>query len=433
MIEKVTAIAQPVQSYALYLPSNYTAQKKWPILFAFDPSADGKIPVDKFREAAEKYGYIVVGSNNSQNGPFAPELAAFKAMWEDTHARLAIDDRRVYFTGFSGGARVATSIALLCKNCAAGIIACGAGFPASQDPAKPLPFAYFSTIGLYDFNFFEVKDLHDKLERLQTPHRLSIFPGRHEWLPKELAVEAIEWMELRAMASGLRPKDEAFIETKWQQGMQRAQKPANEKDVAAEYEAYKHLAADFRGLRDVGDVEKQAQSLEKSPEVRAAAKKLSDQERMQQQLTGELIAKMETLKDDPGNLVDRLQELHGRLAQLKSQRDKEKDPDTVTVLRRSLGSLYVYAWENADRMRERRNFSLAATYLELNTEITPDNPELYYNLAAIGSLARDKKKALSALRKAMDHGYQDMARLNTDPDLEFVRQTPEFKSLTAHQ
>jgi len=433
LIDEVTALAQPDQSYALYLPSNYTPQKKWPVLFAFDPGANGRVPVERFQEAAEKYGYIVIGSNNSRNGPFAPELAAFKAMWEDAHARLALDDRRVYFTGFSGGARVATSIALLCKQCAAGIIACGAGFPSSQDPIKPLPFAYFSTIGLYDFNFFEVKNLHDKLDRLQTPHQLAIFPGRHEWLPKELATAAIEWMELRAMAAGLRGRDEAFIQNKWQQEQGRTQQLSSEKNLAGEYEAYKKLASDFRGLRDVGEAERQAQSLERAPEVRAAAKRWAEQERMQEQLTGDLIAKIDGLKDDPGNLVDRLQEVHGRLAQLKSRREKEKDPDMVTVLRRSLGSLFVCAWENADRMREQKNFSLAATYLELNTEITPDNPELYYSLAAVSSLARDKKKALFALRKAMDQGYQDIARLNADPDMEFVRQTPEFKSLTPHQ
>src|ERR1700757_2305239 len=57
----------PGQSYALYLPAAYTPQKSWPIVYAFDPGAQGDAPVRLYREVAEKYGYILAGSNNSQN------------------------------------------------------------------------------------------------------------------------------------------------------------------------------------------------------------------------------------------------------------------------------------------------------------------------------------------------------------------------------
>lgn len=68
VIEKVTCEANSSQSYSLYLPSTYTPQKKWPVIYAFDPDARGDLPVNLFKEAAEKYGYIIAGSNNSQNG-----------------------------------------------------------------------------------------------------------------------------------------------------------------------------------------------------------------------------------------------------------------------------------------------------------------------------------------------------------------------------
>ncbi len=99
--------AKPDQSYALYLPSHYVPNKKWPIVYAFDPDARGEIPVKLMQDAAEHFGYIVVGSNNSRNGSWKMETEAAQAMWNDTHARFAIDDRRIYFAGFSGGARVA--------------------------------------------------------------------------------------------------------------------------------------------------------------------------------------------------------------------------------------------------------------------------------------------------------------------------------------
>ena len=81
----------PSQSYALYLPSQYSPDRRWPIIYAFDPSAHGRISVELYQNVAEKYGYILVGSNNSQNGPEAPAMAATQAVWLDTHRRFSID------------------------------------------------------------------------------------------------------------------------------------------------------------------------------------------------------------------------------------------------------------------------------------------------------------------------------------------------------
>jgi catechol 2,3-dioxygenase-like lactoylglutathione lyase family enzyme len=51
-----------------------------------------------------KAGVIVAGSNNSRNGPMKASADAWNAMWNDTHERFAVDDKRVYATGLSGGA-----------------------------------------------------------------------------------------------------------------------------------------------------------------------------------------------------------------------------------------------------------------------------------------------------------------------------------------
>src|SRR5271169_1450030 len=103
LIAKVSSATQPEQSYALYIPSHYTREKRWPIVYAFDPGARGGMPVELMKDAAERYGYIVAGSNNSQNGPWKASAEAAQAMVQDTRARLEIDDQRIYFAGLSGG------------------------------------------------------------------------------------------------------------------------------------------------------------------------------------------------------------------------------------------------------------------------------------------------------------------------------------------
>jgi hypothetical protein len=48
--------ADPSQSYALYLPSNYSPRWSWPVIFAFSPIARGRVPLERLQEAAESEG-----------------------------------------------------------------------------------------------------------------------------------------------------------------------------------------------------------------------------------------------------------------------------------------------------------------------------------------------------------------------------------------
>jgi dienelactone hydrolase len=213
LIESVNVEAARGQSYALYLPAGYTPEKRWPILYAFDPGGRGRVPVALFRAAAERYGYVVAGSNDSRNG-LAPAAvgAIINALWKDTHARLSIDDARVYAAGFSGGARVANRLAATCGGCVAGVISSGAGFPPDIAPTATLPYAFFGTVGVDDFNFREMRPLERTLDALGVAARLVTFAGRHQWCPEEVCAEGLSWMELLAMRRGRRPKDDALID-----------------------------------------------------------------------------------------------------------------------------------------------------------------------------------------------------------------------------
>ena len=86
---------------ALFVPAGYTPARAWPVIFAFDPGGRGRTPVERYQAAAERYGFIVVGSNNSRNGSTEiPKILA--AMTADVAERLAVDPKRVYLAGMSG-------------------------------------------------------------------------------------------------------------------------------------------------------------------------------------------------------------------------------------------------------------------------------------------------------------------------------------------
>lgn len=183
------------QSYVLYLPAAYHDGCRWPVIYCFDPGGKGSVPVALFQEGAEKYGYILVSSNNSRNGPWEVILRAARASWSDTHARLAIDDQRVYAAGFSGGARVACGLGKMLSIQLRGVIACGAGLPEWLTPADVVDVPWFGTVGLYDFNYGEMHLLERQLRSQGTRCHLRVFMGRHSWPPAKLAAEALAWLE----------------------------------------------------------------------------------------------------------------------------------------------------------------------------------------------------------------------------------------------
>ena len=88
--------------------------RRWPILYVFDPRRRGQLGAELFREVAERRGFIVASSNDTESdNPNAPNGDAINALWADTHTRLPIDPQRTYATGFSGGARLAFALAQL--------------------------------------------------------------------------------------------------------------------------------------------------------------------------------------------------------------------------------------------------------------------------------------------------------------------------------
>src|SRR3974390_2928293 len=120
VIADVKCANDATQSYALYLPTAYTAARAWPVIFPFDPAGRGQNGVDRYQAAAEQYGFIVAGSNNSRNG--MPSGKAIESMSGDVIARFHIDPKRIYTAGMSGGSRVAMSVALSSTK-VAGVIA----------------------------------------------------------------------------------------------------------------------------------------------------------------------------------------------------------------------------------------------------------------------------------------------------------------------
>lgn len=324
IVDSVECALDGTQHYALYLPSNYTPSRQWNVILAFDGGARGRVPVERYQQAAEKYGYIVAGSLNSRNGPWEVSMKAAKAMTADVKARFSIDPKRVYTAGMSGGARVAMKIAIESKQIA-GVFASSAGFPDEFIPR--LPFPVFGSAGTDDFNHLEMYQLD---RRLTSAHRVLYFEGGHTWLPAELAMQGVEWMELQAMKSALRPRDTALLDTWFAARVERIDAL---KDNTETLHTLIHLIADFEGLEDVGKFADRAARLLKQQDVRDGLSEESKNEDRELQVQGELFE----LRDRWYNGAS-FAKLKERVTALLAQSKAADDSEDRRVARRVLSN-----------------------------------------------------------------------------------------------
>jgi hypothetical protein len=381
------------------------------------------VPVERFKAAAEKYGFIVAGSNNSRNGPDVPVLQIVKTLIEDVGSRFSIDERRIYLTGFSGGARVACAIGFKYKGLIAGVIACGGGFPRQIAPSASTPFALFAIAGTEDFNLPEVKQLGRALDGFSVPNRTEVFEGGHAWPPESVCAEAVEWMELRAMISGAREKSPSLIDDLFKK--QLAKTASDEPHLV--YEASRRLAEDFKGLMDVSEFERKAAALKETREVRQYLKQERDQEDKQARRSRELFALKAALKDPENDhaAVD----LKRAIADLRSKsEEKERSPDR-SLARRLLDLMFISSYEEAMAFLHTKDYEGAAASLGVAAEARPDNWRVHYELACTYALGKQKKKAIEALKKAVEKGLSDGAEIERNPKLDSIRQEAEYRKL----
>jgi pimeloyl-ACP methyl ester carboxylesterase len=433
IVEHVACRADPTRSYALYLPSGYDASRPWPVVFALDPAARGRVPVERFREAAETYGYVVAGSNDSRNGPLEPSARALAAVIEDTWSRLRLDERRFYLAGFSGGARAASVFASSKAAKFAGLVACGAGLSEGIAPASIRPVFYLGIVGALDFNYLEMRELDRRLRQEGVAHRLILTDGRHTWPPAAVCTRVLAWLELVAMDAGLRPRDETVIASVLDAEEEAAAALERKGDLEWAAVAYEGTAPVARALRPASPIPGRLEALVAREEFRRQEKKEDERARAETDTLARFGRFLVRLRDTPSSEVslERMLDDLG-LDRLVKEASEPGSKDGQTAARR-LASLAVQArslgrtaLDAGDGRRAGPFFEAAMRATELDPRVQND---LRVWLACAGSRAGDHKRALKLLREAAAAGFDDRAFLHQEPSLAGLRAMPEFQEI----
>jgi len=430
VLPKVICQDNPQNSYALFLPSTYTPEAEWPILFALDPGARGQIPVELFRRAAEEYNYILVGSNDSRNGPWQDVIQSLIVLWNDTNERFSIDPKRIYVTGFSGGSRAASLFARVTMFPVAGIIGCGAGLAKSLiKPDQISPAYYLGIVGITDFNFREMMMLRDQFEQHEVSHRFIIHSGGHDWPTQDVCQKAIEWMEIIAIRNNIRVMDENLIDTIFEKEQEIAISMESAGKLSEALSNYKILAQTFETWKDTDLIRAKVQTIQQSEEYLND----TDNEKRIQQLEiqylrkfGQVFSQIE--KNPPPAQIANL-----GLDELKVLVADRQSGRAHFMAIRLLQGLEIDAGSKGWELFQKSEFFKAVIFFEIAAsgghKASPEKKNIYYNLACAYARTQNKRKALENLRLAVEHGFDDIEHIKQDKNLVSIRDCEEFQKI----
>jgi dienelactone hydrolase len=420
VIDRVVCTNSIQQSYCLYLPSNYKPDKNSPIIYAFDAQGDGKLPVVLMKDQAEKLGYILVGSNNLRNGLRSEEINRIvNILLEDTKQKLAIDPKRIYTAGFSGGARVACNAAQSLKGIN-GVIACSAGF---QPGNKAPDFHFIGVAGLQDMNYLEMKKLEEHLKNLKASAQLLVFEGTHHWPPKPVIDEAMILLEIYAMRDSLIPIDRKIADTIIKDNMNQIGLLMSRNNPDSLVNAYSLLNRTIEMLDGLTNISKPKAALEnlmKYPEIRNYLIEQATLEDYEEQKQHEFSAAFQSKKGQWWQ-----KELKSIAADTLIVHEKlRKD-----VALRLLGYVSLNCYSYVNMALQTQNWETLELYTEIYHLADPKNYYCYYAMACLKANTGKAARAVEDLKKAIAFGYKNTKQLGNDPLLKSLNGSSEFEAL----
>jgi predicted esterase len=418
------------QSYALFLPAQYDNKTIWPVILIFDPAARGKTGISAFTEAGRKYGFILACSNNSRNGPLENNFTAASEMLRDVTERFTVDQRRIYVAGFSGGSRFAAALAVL-ENKISGVIGCGAGLVNDRNylPSAKSDFLYYGLAGTRDMNYIELHDLPDFFSsHTRIISYFRSFSGGHQWPTSDLITEAVEWLILQAMNSGIITVDRNFLSDIEKKTQYLINSRLSEKNFADAVMYMRFAIRDFRGTPFESRISELMNDMEKSAEYRSAIRRWDRTTESEKE-------KRETYLNYIGHLLNSASLpdsasvwWNNETRMLIRLRDKGS-PENSQMASRLLNFISILCYEQGALYYRNKLFAQSSFLFKICTLSDSENQNNYYNLAR--SLAGQGKvpESVNALSGAVNHGFNSRKTIESDPVFGKIRDNPGYKSL----
>ncbi|MEO9512858.1 MAG: hypothetical protein ABJN84_16410 [Flavobacteriaceae bacterium] len=352
------------ETFALYLPKSFNPDSLSSIIFIFDPAARGARGIKPFIPAAEKYGHLVICSNNSRNGRYDRNFNIANRLFSHTFNNFLIKQNEMYLSGFSGGSRLASAIATL-TNRFAGVVGCGAGFSNVREHKPSVQkYAYVGLCGDRDMNYKEMLGDKDFLSLLKFNSTLITYEDDHSWPPPKQILRAFDWLALQQLKKSS-PIDTLDIFNLYRSDYKKIKEFETDGELLYASEQYDRVLKSYQGLIKMDSLRKQQKELLTSKAHKKKSTSLAIALKTEQKLSGKLTTQMITDFITPKETNFGWWEKE--LNKLNALADKE-DVEIEKMVSRLKFDLYVRAYSTKNEMLYNSNkeqVALANRFLDL--------------------------------------------------------------------
>lgn len=410
-------------TYAIYLPKEFTLQKNWPVVFVFDPGANGKNAISYFNEAAEDYQYVIIASNAVKNGDYQTNLRRAARLISTINDNFPVDKQRIYLAGFSGGARLAMAIASISDNIA-GIIASGAGYGNNSllIPENKL-FAFIGMAGNKDFNYLEVKNTVETLQKVKFNAEFIPFEGTHAWPPNLQIKKALRLFNLKAMTKGKLAENDSLVHRFYQKDYEYNIGLRDKNHLIWAYNDLLKIRENYRFYVVVDSLKERIRSLEKNDNYKLQKdieqSVLNFEEQYRNDYLYFLQEDIETANMDQVGFWDNEVKNIDNYA-------KSKGIEGENMAERLKSFANVLAFEFSKQYNEEAHMNNLLYANVVRVIMKPDNYEAYLKILQYATKKSEYAMALFYLEELLKNGFKDPGRLNNLEGIALLRIMPEY-------
>ena len=417
-----------VETFSLYLPTDFTTSKPWPIIFVMDLEGKGKQALSMFKAAAEEEGFILASSNDvSDTLTLSKNVLIVSRMFNSVAKLLPIRKNMTYTGGFSDGARFASIVPTFISEIK-GVISCGAAVGNAEILSAKKPFHFIGIAGREDYNYRELLETRKILNELKFPNNLHFSDAGHEWPKKEELANAMRQLKLAAMTKGHLEKDMDFIQKAYETDFTKANKMFTDEKPLLTDHILNEMIRSYRPFLNLDSLKSRRRQLRRS-------KSFKTKNRVQ----NNYFLKESFIKADYGYYLeeDVITYNYNNLGWWNYQMSELAKMEKSSIFfqnqmaKRLRGYVNALIDDNIDVVNSDKVVDVQAlNFLYMLKTITqPDEYEGYLKVISNSSLIEDYGTALFYLEELLKAGYTDRTALYDLEHTALLRITPEFNKI----
>jgi poly(3-hydroxybutyrate) depolymerase len=190
----------------VYVPEGLDRSRKHPLVFGSSPGGNARELLPVWKDACDRFEWILAASNNFRNGKRSEKDAALQM---ETLAILLrdypVDPSRVYATGLSGAGMHAHDLVADFPDKFRGVVVNTGMMPHHWKGNDPFDATHYPRTKVAvmlasptDFRFHEMQEDRKLLEGVGWQVLWIEFPGGHTYAPPASYVQAAAWLTAQA-------------------------------------------------------------------------------------------------------------------------------------------------------------------------------------------------------------------------------------------